>query len=92
MRSLIALLIATLALAACESNEVQWTRPNGTEQQLRDDRAACARESQRFAFLDAGRESFDSQARGRSAAFSEADSYRACMQSRGWRRQRVEPR
>jgi hypothetical protein len=91
MRSLIVAAIA-LALAACESSEVQWTRPNGTEQQLRDDRAACAREAQRFAFLDAGRESFDGQARGRSAAFSEGDSYRACMQGRGWRRQRVDPR
>ena len=91
MRSLLTS-IAVLLLAACESGEVQWTRPNATEQQLRDDRAACTREAQRFSFLDSGRDSFDSQARSRSAAFSEGDSYRACMQSRGWRRQRVDPR
>ncbi len=88
------LVLASIAvmLAACESGEVQWTRPNATEQQLRDDRAACTREAQRFSFLDAGRDSFDGASRSRSAAFSEGDSYRACMQARGWRRQRVEPR
>ncbi len=87
------ILLATLLLAACESGETtQWVKQGADARQLQVDRDYCTAQAQRQTFLDPSRSSFDQPTSNRMARFGEADTYRACMERLGWRRERVAAR
>jgi len=93
-------LIVTLAVlaagtSACSSPSTRWAKGGATAEDFRYDQDACSSRSRSYDFVfedrDTGRpgivESGATPETNR-AGTAEADVYRDCMESRGWRRER----
>lgn len=76
-------LLALFVLAACGGPRVEWVKEGADTAQLRQDRDACANESGGNRFVD------DSRAGAEATRTGGPEVYRLCMESRGWRRQRI---
>lgn len=82
-------LLAALALGACAPS-TEWFKEGATPADLRFARESCAREADRFGFLQGGqRRTFEQDAPLRQAQGADRDAFRVCMETRGWRRERV---
>lgn len=82
IRAAVPSLLALSLLAAC-APRVEWVKEGADTGQLRRDRDACASESGGNRFVD------DSRAGAEAARAGGPDIYRLCMESRGWRRERI---
>lgn len=83
------LFLALLALGACAPS-TEWFKEGSTAADLRFDRETCAREADRYGFLQSGqRRTFEQDAPLRQAQGGDRDAFRVCMEARGWRRQRL---
>jgi hypothetical protein len=77
------LLLALVLLASCGGPRVEWVKEGADISQLRQDRDACAKESGGDRFQD------DSRAGAEAGRPGGPEIYRLCMESRGWRRERI---
>jgi hypothetical protein len=77
------LLLALVLLTACGGPRVEWVKEGADSYQLRQDREACAKESGGDRFQD------DSRAGAEAGRTGGPEVYRLCMESRGWRRERI---
>ncbi len=84
-----AVIAASLAvLGACESRTV-WVKESAPAGQLAIDQRDCTRAASGYGYVERGSSTGldDGRAMGGSGSVS-ADSYRRCMEQRGWRRER----
>lgn len=82
--------LALAALAAC-APRTEWAKPGTNAADLRMARESCAAEANRYNFFDSGRgQDYEADARDRRVGAGQGDLYRLCMESRGWRQQRIQ--
>jgi hypothetical protein len=77
---------ALLALAGCFAPSTVWVKEGSSPEELRYAVNDCAQQSSGYRFVDEAR--FDGLERDRGASAT-GDVYRQCMQSHGWRREKV---
>ena len=75
-------LVLACTLAGCAAPSTNWVKEGVGPEELARDRAACARGSDDYRFLD-------ERARRGATGGIESDLYRACMEARGWHRERA---
>lgn len=97
MKSVSLVFVASVAaaLAGCSASTTQWNKAGATVEDLRLDQDQCANRGSSYDFVfedrDSGRPGILENApdeRQRRAGTATGDVYRACMESRGWRRDR----
>lgn len=97
MKPILLVTLAAIAAstAACTSPSTRWAKGGATAEDFRRDQDACSSRSQSYDFVfedrDTGRPGIIESGptpETRRAGSAEADVYRDCMESRGWRRER----
>lgn len=85
--SILASFAALALLGACESRTV-WVKESAPPGQLDMDQRDCTREAGGFGYVDRGGSYGLDNSRGGQGGSITADTYRRCMEARGWRRER----
>jgi hypothetical protein len=87
LRTLFVIALSTL-LASCFAPTTEWVKDGASAEELRYARDTCERESAGYAFVDDFRG--EDSRRGQSGISSaRSDTYRRCMETQGWRRERT---
>jgi hypothetical protein len=85
--SILACLAAFALLGGCESRTV-WVKESAAPGQLDLDQRDCTREAGNYGYIDRGGSyGLDNSRAGQGGSIT-ADTYRRCMEARGWRRER----
>ncbi len=87
LRTLFVIALSTL-LAGCFAPTTEWVKDGASAEELRYARASCERESGGYAFVD----DFRGEGAGRAQSgisSARSDTYRRCMETQGWRRERA---
>lgn len=95
MRTIVILAVGLpLALAACAPTTT-WVKPGASEEDLKLAQDECSSRSSSYDFVfddrDQGRNIESAPEPQRRSGSAQADVYRRCMESQGWRRERVDP-
>jgi hypothetical protein len=83
------LVIAIAALSGCFPSRTEWVKEGATTDDLRSARNGCEGEAGRYRFLDDS--PYDDARKGQpNVASAQSNDYRRCMESQGWRRERMD--
>ena len=84
--ALATLVLATLALGACDSRTA-WVKESAPAGQLDYDQQECRRSAGSYGYIERGA-SYTANTERNASNSSVSEEYRRCMEQRGWRRER----